>query len=96
MNAQNAALRELLQSVPRLPRKAGALEVQAGGAAGWAMGMVSWVAAGPDGLSYLLQRGEHADPVIVVDRNGRIGFARTTTHMPVCRILGSANIAVDS
>jgi DNA-binding beta-propeller fold protein YncE len=34
--------------------------------------MVSWVAAGPDGLIYLLQRGEQADPVIVVDRNGTI------------------------
>ena len=36
------------------------------------MGMVSWVAGGPDGLTYLLQRGESADPVIVVDRNGKI------------------------
>jgi DNA-binding beta-propeller fold protein YncE len=34
--------------------------------------MVSWVAAGPDGLIYLLQRGENADPVIVVDRSGKI------------------------
>jgi beta-aspartyl-peptidase (threonine type) len=34
--------------------------------------------------------------LIVIDRSGGIGYARTTTHMPVCRILGSANIAVDS
>jgi DNA-binding beta-propeller fold protein YncE len=34
--------------------------------------MVSWVATGPDGLIYLLQRGENADPVLVVDRNGTI------------------------
>ncbi|HJU43008.1 MAG TPA: hypothetical protein VJ691_09345, partial [Vicinamibacterales bacterium] len=72
MNAQNHALRELLKSTPRLPQKAGTLEVQPPTTPGWAMGMVSWVAGGPDGLTYLLQRGESADPVIVVDRNGKI------------------------
>ncbi len=34
--------------------------------------------------------------LIVVDRNGRIAYARTTTHMPVCRILDPADIAVDT
>jgi hypothetical protein len=72
INAQNTALRELLKHTPRLPRQAGPLEVQPPGTPGWAMGMVSWVAAGPDGLTYLLQRGEDADPVIVVDRSGKI------------------------
>jgi len=38
---------------------------------GWEMGMVSWVAA--DGnLTYLLQRGENADPVVVLDREGNV------------------------
>ncbi len=36
------------------------------------MGMVSWVAADRNGLIYLLQRGDKADPVIVVDRAGKI------------------------
>ena len=72
MNAQNAALRELLKTTPKLPQQAGPLPVQPLPPPGWAMGMVSWVAAGPDGLTYLLQRGDNADPVIAVDRTGRI------------------------
>jgi hypothetical protein len=39
---------------------------------GWESGPVSWVALGPDGLIYELQRGEHADPILVVDRTGRV------------------------
>jgi DNA-binding beta-propeller fold protein YncE len=72
INAQNTALREIVKQAPKLPLQAGPLEVQAPSTPGWAIGMVSWVAAGPDGLIYLLQRGEQADPVIVVDRNGKI------------------------
>ena len=34
--------------------------------------MVSWVAAGGMVLIYLLQRGDKADPVIVLDRNGKV------------------------
>lgn len=34
--------------------------------------MISSVAAAPDGTLYLLQRGKDADPVIVVDRQGRV------------------------
>lgn len=72
MDAQNAALREIVKQAPKLPLQSGALDVTAPSTPGWALGMVSWVAAGPDGLIYLLQRGEQADPVIVVDRNGAI------------------------
>ena len=82
MDAQNAALREIVKQAPKLPLQSGALDVtppspglrgtSAPSTPGWALGMVSWVAAGPDGLIYLLQRGENADPVIVVDRNGKI------------------------
>jgi hypothetical protein len=39
---------------------------------GWAMGRISWVAADRDGLIYLLQRGDKADPIVVVDRAGRV------------------------
>lgn len=39
---------------------------------GWAMGMVSWIAAGRDGLVYMLQRGDKADPIVVVSRDGRV------------------------
>jgi hypothetical protein len=72
MDAQNAALREIVKQAPKLPLQSGALDVTAPSTPGWALGMVSWVAAGPDGLIYLLQRGEQADPVIVVDRSGKI------------------------
>lgn len=71
LDAQNAALREIVKQAPKLPLQSGALDVTPP-SPGWALGMVSWVAAGPDGLIYLLQRGEDADPVIVVDRNGTI------------------------
>lgn len=33
---------------------------------------MSWVALGPNGLIYELQRGEHADPILVLDRFGRV------------------------
>lgn len=82
MDAQNAALREIVKQAPKLPLQSGALDVtppspglrgtSAPSTPGWALGMVSWVAAGTDGLIYLLQRGENADPVVVVDRNGTI------------------------
>ena len=72
MDTQNAALRELLTKTQRLPQKAAPIEVQPPpDTPGWSMGMVSWVAAGRDGLIYMLQRGENADPVVVVDRKGK-------------------------
>jgi hypothetical protein len=39
---------------------------------GWAMGMVSWVAADRGGLIYILQRGDQADPVVVMNREGKV------------------------
>ena len=39
---------------------------------GWEMGRISWVAADTQGLIYLLQRGEKADPIVVVNRDGRV------------------------
>jgi len=38
----------------------------------WELGMVSWIAAGNEGLIYILQRGEETDPVIALDRSGRV------------------------
>jgi beta-aspartyl-peptidase (threonine type) len=34
--------------------------------------------------------------LIVIDRRGRIGYARNTTHMPVCAISGFERIQLDS
>jgi len=36
------------------------------------LGMVSWVASARDGTVYLLQRGDKADPVIAIDRAGKV------------------------
>jgi hypothetical protein len=38
----------------------------------WPTTMVSWVATDRSGLIYLLQRSDKADPVVVIDRNGRL------------------------
>jgi len=63
--AQNAALKSQLQHAPKLPLKQTTVK-------GWTMGMVSWVASDRNGLIYLLQRGDKADPVIVLDQEGKI------------------------
>lgn len=72
LEAQNAALRTMLQSAQKLPMEPSPIVVQAPQQDGWALGMVSWVAADPNGLVYLLQRGDKADPVIVLDRTGKV------------------------
>lgn len=69
--AQTAALRASLEHAPRLPLEASEIK-PVPPVEGWAMGMVSWVAADRNGLTYLLQRGDKADPVVVIDRNGRV------------------------
>jgi streptogramin lyase len=40
--------------------------------AGWEIGMVSWITADDAGNTYLLQRGEKADPIIVLDPKGKV------------------------
>jgi hypothetical protein len=72
MAQQNAALAEMLQPGAQLPMPAAPLAIKPPGTPGWELGMVSWVAASSDGLVYLLQRGDKADPVIAVDRDGTI------------------------
>ena len=39
---------------------------------GWALGMVSWIAAGRDGVTYLLHRGTEVPPIVAIDRDGRV------------------------
>lgn len=72
MDAQNAALKELITGGERLRLKPAPVPVVRPTQAGWAMGMVSWAASDASGLTYLLQRGDQADAVIVVDRKGAI------------------------
>ena len=51
--------------------------------------------AATQALELLKSRTGAEGGLIVIDRSGRIGYARTTTHMPVCRIHEPGNIAVD-
>lgn len=70
-DAQAAELRSILEKAPRLPLERTDLKAIAP-SEGWGMGMVSWVSADRNGLTYLLQRGDKADPVVVLDRNGKV------------------------
>ena len=69
--AQAEKLRQILAEAPRLSGDVAPVEMIPP-REGWELGMVSWIAAGDDGLIYLLQRGDQADPVIALDRTGRV------------------------
>src|SRR4029079_8130828 len=58
-------------AAPRLPLEAAPLVVTLPTPEN-ALGMVSWVSSAKDGAIYLLQRGDKADPVIVLDRTGKV------------------------
>ncbi|HEV2987099.1 MAG TPA: 6-bladed beta-propeller [Candidatus Angelobacter sp.] len=70
--AQDAdKLRAVIEAAPRLPLEQTDLVVKL--PEGQELGMVSWVAHDPKtGVTWLLQRGDKADPVIAVDKDGRI------------------------
>ncbi|HUE84520.1 MAG TPA: peptidyl-alpha-hydroxyglycine alpha-amidating lyase family protein [Vicinamibacterales bacterium] len=72
MEAQNAALVEMVKGAAKLPMDQAPLSIQAPQREGWALGMVSWVAADRTGLMYLLQRGDKADPIVAVDQTGTV------------------------
>ena len=70
--AQAAAnLRAMIEASPKLPFSATDFAVQPPNA-DWECGMVSWIALDAKGTIYLLQRGEKADPVLVVNHDGKI------------------------
>ena len=70
-DAAEQQLRASVAAAPQLPFGAAPLLVTPP-TADFALGMVSWVASAKDGTTYLLQRGDKADPVIAVDRNGTV------------------------
>ena len=71
LEAQAAELRALVEQAPRLALERTQFAIQPPGA-GWALEMVSSVAVDTKGVIYLLQRGDKADPVIAVNREGRV------------------------
>ena len=70
-DAAEQALRALVAAAPRLSFEGTPLTVTPP-RPDFALGMVSWVTSASDGTTYLLQRGDKADPVIAVDRNGTV------------------------
>jgi DNA-binding beta-propeller fold protein YncE len=72
MDAQNAALVAMLKDAPALPMDRAPVTVQTPSQDGWALGMVSWIAADRNGLVYLLQRGDKTDPIVVLDQSGKV------------------------
>ena len=42
------------------------------------------------------KRIEGTGGIILIDRFGKIGYARNTTHMPVCYIAGAADFVLAS
>lgn len=71
MEKQTAELQATLQKTAKSLLSQEALKVTPP-QGGWEMGMVSWVTSDKNGLIYLLQRGDKADPVVVVNKDGKV------------------------
>ena len=71
LEAQAAALRALVAQAPKLPLERTQVKIQAP-APGWEIGYPSAVSMDAAGDIYVLQRGEKADPVLVLSRDGKI------------------------
>ncbi len=71
LEAQAVSLHGLVEHAPALPLHRTGVKLKPPGP-GWEIGYPSSVAMDKAGLLYVLQRGEKADPVLVVDQNGRI------------------------
>jgi len=53
-------------------------------------------AAGSQALDLLAAKTASTAGLILIDRQGKIGYARNTTHMPVCWVLSGDEIGIDS
>ena len=71
LEKQTSALRALIASAPK-PTFTGASVKVEPPRPNWELAMVSWIAMGRDGRVYMLQRGDRADPIIVLDRDGQV------------------------
>jgi beta-aspartyl-peptidase (threonine type) len=47
-------------------------------------------------IAHLEERLQSTGGIILIDRSGKIGYARSTSHMPVCWVLSGDEIGVDS
>src|SRR4051812_7665780 len=71
LEAQASALRVLVEKAPKSALARTQVKLQAP-AAGWEIGYPSAVTMDDAGLIYILHRGEKADPLLVVNRDGKI------------------------
>jgi sugar lactone lactonase YvrE len=71
LEAESAQFRSLMRSSPAVELKLTELSISPP-RSGWKIEMASSVAVDRNGLIYVLQRGSDAEPVIVVDRQGRV------------------------
>ena len=69
--AQAEQLRKLIAASPRMPLEAKKLMIQAP-SSDWTTDYVSSVAAGRNGITWVLHRNLKVDPVLAIDANGRI------------------------
>jgi len=69
-DASAPAARLAIAQAPPLPLEKLTVTLQV--PANWSLGRISAVALGPDGTTFVLQRGANADPVIAVDQTGRV------------------------
>ena len=53
-------------------------------------------AAASEAVAKLHEQTGSTGGLILIDRHGRIGYARNTTCMPVCSIMNSGDVALDS
>ena len=47
-------------------------------------------------IAHLEERLQSTGGIILIDRSGKIGYARSTSHMPVCWVLSEDKIRMDS
>jgi len=71
LEAKAAALRTVVEKAPKAALERTQIKIQAP-AAGWEIGYPSAVTMDAAGDIYVLQRGEKADPVLVLNRDGKI------------------------
>lgn len=91
---QSTLFRALMRNSPKLPFTLTEMKILPP-RAGWKLDFSSSVAVDSKGLLYLLQRGKKADPIIVVDADGRVlrSWGRGLFKIPhSIRIDGDGNV----
>ena len=89
LEAQAAALRVLLEKAPKAALDRVQIKIQAPGP-GWEIGYPSAVTMDDAGTIFVLHRGDKADPVLAVNRDGKI--VRWQTYTDRAEALGALGL----